>query len=323
MKVNGGIAIALLMSAFATTARGDSFGSGPNSFSIDFVPVGNAGNAADTAGNPNPAGSVAVAFRIGKYEIGRGMIEAANSAGGLNLTLADMSLIGGNGPVQPATGLSWDEAARFVNWLNSSTANTPAYKFDNQGVFQLWAPGDPGYDSANRYRNGLAKYFLPSVDEWYKAAFYDGAAGVYYNYATGSNSLPTAVASGTAARSAVYDVMVSGGDPAPITLAGGLSPYGTMAQSGNVHEWMETGAGLGFPQAPTTSDPFALRINRGGNAATPPAFSSELSRNVRQLGFQDQSYPYTGFRVASQVPEPSAMVLGVTVATILVRRRRS
>lgn len=28
--------------------------------------------------------------------------------------------------------------------------------------------------------------------------------------------------------------------PADITLAGGLSPYGTMGQGGNVYEWMET-----------------------------------------------------------------------------------
>ena len=37
----------------------ETFGSGSNQFSIDFVRIGNPGNAADTTGSPNPAGSVA------------------------------------------------------------------------------------------------------------------------------------------------------------------------------------------------------------------------------------------------------------------------
>ena len=30
------------------------FGSGANTFNIEFVPIGNPGNPADTTGNPNP-----------------------------------------------------------------------------------------------------------------------------------------------------------------------------------------------------------------------------------------------------------------------------
>ena len=57
--------------------------------------------------------------------------------------------------------MSWIEAARFVNWLNTSTGNMPAYKF-NGGSFELWTPADPGYDPNNLYRNNLAPYFLPA-----------------------------------------------------------------------------------------------------------------------------------------------------------------
>ena len=35
-----------------------SFGSGGNQFNMEFVTIGNAGNAADTTGVPNPAGAV-------------------------------------------------------------------------------------------------------------------------------------------------------------------------------------------------------------------------------------------------------------------------
>ena len=34
----------------------ESFGSGDNAFSMDFVTIGNPGNAADTMGSPNLAG---------------------------------------------------------------------------------------------------------------------------------------------------------------------------------------------------------------------------------------------------------------------------
>ena len=42
---------------------------------------------------------------------------------------------GGNGPNKPAAGISWLEAAKFVNWLNKSTGHTPAYKFGAGGAF--------------------------------------------------------------------------------------------------------------------------------------------------------------------------------------------
>ena len=181
------------------THRGvaDLFGSGDNTFEIEFVTIGDPGNPADTAGKPNPAGSVDYLYRIGKYEISRDMIEKANAEGSLGITLLDMTDLGGNGPNQPATGISWYEAATFTNWLNSSSGHSVAYKFSD-GSFELWQPGDSGYDAANPFRNHLAHYFLPSVHEWYKAAFYDPQAGVYYHFATGSNTPPTPVARRTA-----------------------------------------------------------------------------------------------------------------------------
>ena len=98
----------------------ETFGSGVNQFSIDFVQIGNPGNAADTTGSPNPVGSVGYVFNLGKYEISRDIIDKANSLGGLGVSMYDMTSYGGNGANRPATGVSWNEAARFVNWLNTS-----------------------------------------------------------------------------------------------------------------------------------------------------------------------------------------------------------
>lgn len=288
-----------------------NFGSGGNQFSIEFVPVGNPGNAPDTTGVPNPVGTVNYKYEIGKYEISRDMIIKASNAGGLGITLQDMTGWGGNGANQPATGVSWNEAARFVNWLNTSQGYSPAYKFaaaPGSGGYNantdliLWSPSDPGYNAANQFRNSLANYFLPSADEWYKAAYYD-PAGTYYNYATGSDTPPTAVASGTAAGTAVFGFAF--GPPAPITQTGGLSPYGTMGQGGNVYEFEESMFNL------ANNDPSGLRGVRGGNFNTSAPF---LAADARFTGTTTaEAFVDIGFRVAaiSAVPEPGTISLVV------------
>jgi formylglycine-generating enzyme required for sulfatase activity len=323
------IVLALALSvAWASSASADTFGTGANSFTIDFVHIGNPGNVADTTGTPNPAGAVPYTFQIGKYEISRGTIAAANAAGGLGLALFDMSGLGGNGANQPATGLSWPEMAKFVNWLNSSTGHAPAYKFDAQGDFQLWTPGDLGYNASNQYRNSLAKYVLPSNDEWYKAAFYNPANGTYYDFATGSNSTPIPTTGGTVAGTVVYGVTPFTLGPAQVHLAGGLSPYGTMGQSGNVGEWMEsmTPPLLGGPN--TNNDPNRQRVIRGGGFLLPLTSASVgyLSANPSILQSGPASsfpgYSDVGFRVVSLIPEPSSAMI-CAAGTVVVGAWRS
>ncbi len=304
-------------------AAADTFGSGDNTFEIEFVTIGDSGNPADTTGRSNPAGSVDYVYNIGKYEISRDMVSKASAAGDLGITLNDMSNWGGNRPDMPATGVSWNEAARFVNWLNTSNGFSPAYKFSRQPGelgynanenIELWVAGDAGFDPANPFRNRQAPYFLPSVHEWYKAAYYDptanGGVGGYWNYPTGSDSAPTPVASGTAAGTAVYDQPSSQG-PADITLAGGLSPYGTMAQGGNVWELEETEDNL------VNDDGSAVRGMRGGDW-NDDSFS--LSAADRSNSFPSEEHWGIGFRVA-RIPEPSSIWLAVLGMIGLMMRR--
>jgi formylglycine-generating enzyme required for sulfatase activity len=297
-----------------------TFGSGGNQFTMDFVTIGNPGNLADTS--PAGWGAVATTFYMGKYEVSRDMITKASSAGSLGITLADMSSYGGNGVDRPATGVSWNEAARFVNWLNTSQGYSAAYKFavqpggggyDANANIQLWASGDAGYNAANPYRNSLAHYFLPSENEWYKAAYYNGVAGVYYDYPTGSDTAPTAVASGTGAGTAVFGQTMGKG-PADIVNAGGVSPYGTMGQGGNVWEWNESAYDGGNN---VVDEERGLRGGRWSNAA-----------NGLGSSYRDGSGPTLegnriGFRVAV-VPEPmeSAGVIGVAALGFALWRRR-
>ena len=41
-----------------------------------------------------------------------------------------------------------------------------------------------------------AKWFIPTESEWYKAAYYDPVAGHYWNFATGTNTMPTSAPPG-------------------------------------------------------------------------------------------------------------------------------
>ena len=286
----------------AQTITTQTFGNGANAFTMDFVTIGNPGNAADTTGNPNPVGSVPYVYNLGKYEVSRDMVLKASTAGGLGLTLADMASFGGNGLNRPASGISRNEAARFVNYLNTSKGYQAAYNFTTSGAndnITLWGAGL--YSGSNPYRHKDAYYFLPSVDEWYKAA-YGRPDGTWLNFPnpTWLALPPVAVAGGTDANTAVYDQPMENG-PADISNAGGLSAFGTMGQFGNVWEWNES------------------RLLRGG-AWNGKSYDFDAFHGA-EVNPTDEFITY-GFRVAS-IPEPSSLsLLALGSAVVALCRRK-
>jgi sulfatase modifying factor 1 len=276
----------------ASVAHADTFGNGGNSFDIEFVPVGDAGNASDL---PFIWGDVSYRYRIGKFEISEQIIDKANAEGGLGITKDT------RGPDKPATSITWFEAAKFVNWLNQDAGFPAAYKFDSGGNFQLWQRTDPGFDPNNLYRNRHARYVLPSTDEWYKAAYYDPVGDVYYDYPTGSDTVPDGIDSvGDLLFDAVFYDGASNPQPNDITNVGLLSPFGTAGQGGNVLEWEETASNLNNDEATEH------RRIQGGSWVTSANLlaSSHLGGGVAPLVENGT----VGFRVAS-IPEPHAVIL--------------
>ena len=296
------------------SAQADTFGTSGNEFTIDFVNIGHAGNAADTT----TYGAVPYEYRVGKYEISQDTITKATASGMANVTAGSWT---GN---QPAAYISWYEAAAFVNFLNTDSGKTAAYDLTiNNGIWsmalwsseQAWTAG-----GTNLYRNKDAYYFLPSENEWYKAAYYNAAGTNYFLYPTASSSVPTAVASGTDAGSAVYNNVAS--VPAIVASAGGLSPYGTMGQGGNVWEWSESA----FDG--TNSSSSESRAIRGGDWQDPELYLRSSSRNLS--GIPTSVSNIMGFRVASvpslSIPEPSTyalLLLGAGAIYFWKRRKGS
>jgi hypothetical protein len=288
MKTIGALTFLLLMLSYVSVTNADTFGNGVNTFEIAFVRIGNPGNPADTTGDPNPAGSVPYTYRIGKYEISEDMIDKANALGSLGITHDN------RGANKPATSISWFEAAKFVNW------------------FQIWETGDAGFNPNNQFRNRLARYVLPSIHEWYKAAYYDPMNGVYYDYPTGSDNIPDGIdfAGDPAFDAVIYDGY-SGPQPNNFTDVGVLSPYGTAGQGGNVYEIEETEYDL------VNDSILSARELRGAGWMQDASGLLPTNRSGVHPAFGDDTF---GFRVAS-IPEPSVTALvGLAILGFTGRR---
>jgi formylglycine-generating enzyme required for sulfatase activity len=316
------VTVGLIGSASAQLATTDTFGTGDNQFSLNFMTIGNAGNAADTTGY----GSVGYNYRIGTYEVSVNQINAASANGLIGVTAGSQNWNStGDGP---AFGISWLQAAAFVNYLNTSKGHQAAYNLSNSGgaiTMALWQSGQSGYDPSNPFRNSLSTYFLPSENEWYKAAYYDpnknSRSGGYWLYPTGSDSAPNPVLSSTIAGTAIYNQPWGPNltNAASVYQSGGPSPYGATGMGGNVWEILESS-----PSGANT-DPNDLRVERGGAWTSSASYLQSASRATGLDIYNSDGYGVAGFRVASVIPEPSTYALfGLGLGGILlaVRRKR-
>jgi hypothetical protein len=305
---------AVLCAFLVTSAHADTFGSGLNQFTIDFVNIGNAGNGDDAGAGgslySSPYGGVPYAYRMGTYEISQQQVEKAAAGGLLNVTSGPWTYI------RPAADMTWFEAAAFVNWLNTSKGHQAAYDLTWSGSawsMSLWTSGQAWQAGGeNLYRHKDAYYFLPSEDEWYKAAYHknDGVTANYWDYATGSNSIPDGIDfNGDWEFDAVfydgaYDLAHW------VTNVGLASAYGTFGQNGNVWDWVESA------HDGTNDSSTEHRVIRGGFWF----LGADIMRS-RLDSTPSSSLGNIGFRVAS-VPEPSSTVLMISAGLLAIARRR-
>lgn len=278
----------------SSTADVVTFGSGSNTFTLTFEAVEDPGNLADSTG----FGAVGYSFGMSRYEITERMIDLYNAASE-NALFPIAYDNTGRGPNKPATSITWNEAARFVNWLNTSRGYHAAYNFPNGNGTNIvpWTTGqEDDYQASNPYRSKRAVYVLPSVDEWFKSAYYDpdlnGGLGGYWNFSVKTNSAPNSVTGGNGPQDVVYGFGVAG-SPADVSNAGGKSAYGIVAMNGNVGEWLETPKNRSYGSGST------LRAVSGGSWADMSATSFTRDRILYYS--PALSLTQGGFRVVSLV----------------------
>jgi len=312
--------LAVVVVSLVSAAMADNFGTGTNTLTINFVTISGSTNPTaeqTTAGELEGFGIVDNDYRMGVHEITNAqwnkfkaeLAPVAVTGDPLDAYNEDPYFTGTN---VPTNYVSWYEAAQMVNWLNTSTGNPAAYKFTGtQGedendsdpyTLAVWVSGDIGYDAGNPYRNSGAKYYMPTEDEWVKAAYWNGAT--IQTYATPDDTLP------------VEDVEANyefeSGD-APWDVGSGSEELnGTFDMMGNVMEWMES------PYDPS----YGVDSSRGLRGGSYRYGYGDLASSYRVDNPPSYGLYCIGFRVASEVPEPCSLGLLVLGGLALIKRRR-
>jgi formylglycine-generating enzyme required for sulfatase activity len=320
---------------------------------IETVPVGDVGNPNDPA-TGNLYGGVSYFYRIGKHEVTTGQyvaflnaVAATDTYGlytnGGPFNMFGIARSGTSGSYQYSVIYSpnhpvivyWGNAARFANWLHNGQPTGPQNENTTEdGAYTLnGAVTDTALSTVSR--NNGATFFIPSENEWYKAAYHQpasqgGDSDHYWNYPMRTNSVPYsdepagATPDNMRVGNFFKDDHIENGydDGYAITLPpftnrprvtevgsyiDSPSYYGTFDQGGNVWEWNET---LVIQR---------VHGHRGGEFAKDEESLRATVRGNFGLGLVP-----TGFRVATIVPEPGTAMLAVVAGAlmcVLPRRR--
>jgi formylglycine-generating enzyme required for sulfatase activity len=333
-KGNSGVCVAVVVAAQVAWA-----GVAAAQVSFDWLTVGNPGNPADTlVMNKGPAatfttgyGSVGYTYRMSKDHVTNAQyVEFLNKVdpagtnalklydarmstnslglaytGGINLNpgaaAGSKYSLKANQANYPATWITWIAAARFVNWLSNGqgAGGTEA------GVYTM--PALTSRDIPTRAPG--ATIFLPSEDEYYKAAYYDptkNGTGGYWQYGLRSDADPIREPPPGGATSANYaakptfdaslDYLTNVGAYTAAT-----SYYGMSDADGSVYTWTE-----GTRSINTNIFP----VYRGGSWYMEAEFTGAAFRNLYSFA-NAASYHWYGLRVASLPPATSGFAWAV------------
>jgi formylglycine-generating enzyme required for sulfatase activity len=204
----------------------------------------------------------------------------------------------------PVFDASWGDAARFCNWLqNGQPSFLPGNPGEVAGSTETGAYTLNGATSISALmgisRNVSATYFIPTENEWYKAAYYNPNNGTYWAYPTQRNTAPSNALSATGTNNANY--YASGyTDPTncltPVgVFAASPGPYGTYDMGGDLFQWNETNYNI-------------LNEYRGLRGGSWYYDYNYLASGGSSSDYPTNEFSDLGFRVAS-VPEPSAITL--------------
>src|SRR5271157_2332490 len=303
---------------------------------IDQVQVGNPGNAPDTSTNcfGTNCGSVGYTYYISKYDTTNAQyaeflnavdpggsntlglwntnMQTDTSNGGISFVSSNASgskyVVNSGFANDPVVYTTFYDALRFANWLNNGQGSGST----ETGAYTLLGGTPTPSNGMTVTRNAGGNVFLPSENEWYKAAYYNPVSGSYFAYPAGTNTPTTCAGPGATANTAncagVVGKVTNVG-----AYTGSASPYGAYDMGGNVFQWneqiigSEIGSLRGLRGGSWLIDAVYLPASNRGSGADPTVESNNF-----------------GFRVASLIPEPATDLLVLLgVLGLAVARRRA
>ena len=286
--------------------------------SIEVVTVGDPGNKADTTSY----GAVPYIYKIGKYDVTvkqyttflnakaklssdpvtaliwnkdmsdpkhkekTGVLITRSGAGTpaspFIYTVDNTSPWGVQSGQRPICWVSWFDAARFANWMNNGADDNASTE---SGAYDL-----SGYKNKGIVGKSVgAKWWIPSENEWYKAAYYSPKyknVGGYYNYPTQNDTVPRMGPPPGLPNSANFNdyYKTKGNVLTPVgAYTSSPSYYGTFDQGGLLWQW-------------TDGEYPPNRIVRGGSFSYGLTPLSKTIRRDYEAGFYEDDD--TGFRLA-------------------------
>jgi len=340
--------IAVCVFIYGVSALGGVFDISVGLTSLTFVTVGDLANVGELSGPgagghgyDQVCGGVDYAYNMGRFEITTAQYTeflnavAATDTYGLYSTEMTTHYAGcriersgspgtyaydvNSGPAnRPVNFVNWGDAARFANWLhNGQPIGAQDLTTTEDGSYFLNG-ATTNFTLMAVTRELDATYFIPTEDEWYKAAYFDptlnAGAGGYYDYPTGTDSVPSndLIRPDPGNNANFYDGDWTVGSPYWTTVVGEFenseSPSGTFDQAGNVFEWTEAIL-------------LGARVIRGGayHASHSALRASQRSYIGNPAAVGSSS---VGFRIA-HTPEPTSMFLLLAGAGMLLKRRSS
>ena len=304
--------------------------SSASAVTYEWTPVGSPGNACDPQ-SQGCFGAVDHEYSIGTYEVTNlqyteflnAKAAASDPYGLYNTEMGDggsgahggITRIGSEGSYtyftteyrreKPVNWVSFYDAMRFANWLHNGQGDGDT----ETGAYTLLGGTPEPSNGTTVTRNEGARVFVPSQDEWYKAAYHDAldtCAGDYCAYPAGSSTQTTCAPPSATANRANCSYLAASDLSTRGSYTGSPSPYGTFDQGGNVMEWNEAIVASLY------------REYRGG------AFFSGYG--VLAASFRTYTDPWfehygVGFRVAL-LPEPGRDLVVILALLALASLRR-